>query len=91
MRVATCLSALRAKIAPDEAESAGFGCSKLKDENKVWRYLRRNPEGWSQFSPFLCRSLLAYTRYASLLASRNEKKLAPCAARAKVNNRLKIV
>jgi hypothetical protein len=37
--------ALRAKNRPDEAESAGFGGSKLKDDNEVWAGFRRNPKG----------------------------------------------
>jgi hypothetical protein len=50
--------ALRAKNRPDEAESAGFGDSKHKDDNKVWAVFRRNPKGRGQFSPFLrCSSL----------------------------------
>jgi hypothetical protein len=50
--------ALRAKNRPDEAESAGFGGSKLKDDNEVWAVFRRNPKGRGQFSPFLrCSSL----------------------------------
>ena len=32
--------ALRAKNRPDEAEFAGFGCSKHKDDNKVWTVSR---------------------------------------------------
>jgi hypothetical protein len=43
--------ALRAKNRPDEAESAGFGCSKLKDENEVWAVFRRNPQGTGPISP----------------------------------------
>jgi hypothetical protein len=64
--------ALRAKNRPDEAESAGFGDSKHKDDNEVWAVFhpsdedlslgtpvfRRNPKGRGQFSPFLrCSSL----------------------------------
>ena len=65
--------------------------SKVEADNAVWPHLRRNPGpqtrrfcafGWKpkgrgHFSPFLCRSSLADTRYASLLASRNEKKWLP--------------
>jgi hypothetical protein len=50
--------ALRAKNRPDEAESAGFGDSKRKDDNKVWAVFRRNPKGRGQFSSFLCCSSL---------------------------------
>jgi hypothetical protein len=35
--------ALRAKSRPDEVESAGFGDSKLKDDNEVWAVFRRSP------------------------------------------------
>jgi hypothetical protein len=70
-------SALRAKIGPDEAESEGCGGSTVEDDNKVWRIFRRNPKGRGQFSPFLRRSSLADTRYASLLASRTEKNWRP--------------
>ncbi len=80
--------ALRAKITPDEAEAEGFGGSKVEAENEVWRDLRCNPEGWGQFSPFLCRSSLADTRYASLLASRTGKNWLPAPTLAKVNSRL---
>jgi hypothetical protein len=65
----------------------GLGGSKVKADNEVWTDfhpsdkdpslgtpdLRRNPPGWGQFSPFLCRSSLADTREASQLASRTEK------------------
>ncbi len=59
---------LRMKIGPDEAESEGCGGSTVEDDNEVWTDLRRNPKGWGQFSPFLRRSSLADTPYASLLA-----------------------
>jgi hypothetical protein len=64
--------ALRAKNRPDETESAGFGDSKLKDDNEVWAVFhpsnedlslgapgfRRNPKGRGQCPPFLrCSSL----------------------------------
>ena len=39
---------MRAKNRSDEAESAVFGCSKLKDDNKVWAVFRRNPKGRGQ-------------------------------------------
>jgi hypothetical protein len=45
--------ALRAKNGPDKAESAGFGDSKLKDDNEVWAVFRRNPKGRGQFSSSL--------------------------------------
>jgi len=61
--------ALRAKIGPNEAETEGCGGSTVEGENEVWPDLRRNPSGRGQFSRFLRRSLLADTRYASLLTS----------------------
>ena len=42
-------ASLRAKIAPDEAESEGCGGTTVEDDNEVWRNLRRNPKGWGQF------------------------------------------
>ena len=70
-------AALRAQIRSDAAKPAGFGGSKVKSENKVLPDLRRNPSGWGQFSRFRCRSSLADTRYASLLASRTRKNWIP--------------
>jgi hypothetical protein len=48
----------------DEAEAAGFGGTKVKADNEVWRDFRRNPKGRGQFSRSLRRSSLTYTRYA---------------------------
>src|SRR5208283_2343555 len=70
-------AALRAKIGPDEAEPEGCGGSTVEGENEVWPDLRRNPEGWGQFSSSLRRSSLADTRYAPLLAPRPEKNWLP--------------
>ena len=63
-------AALRAKIGPDEAESAAHGGTTLKDNNEVWRDFRRNPEGRGQFSRLRCRSSLEDAQYslATLLA-----------------------
>jgi hypothetical protein len=69
--------ALRVKIGPDEAEAEGFGGSKVEADNEVWPDFRRNPKGRGHFSSSLCHSSLADTRYASLLASRSEKKWLP--------------
>jgi hypothetical protein len=69
--------ALRAKIAPDEAEPAGFGGPKVKGDNKVWRDFRRNPKGRGQFFRFRRRSSLTDTRYASLLSPRTRKNWLP--------------
>jgi hypothetical protein len=50
--------ALPAKNRPYEAESAGFGDSKHKEDNKEWAIFRRNPKGRGQFPPFYrCSSL----------------------------------
>jgi hypothetical protein len=70
-------AALRTKIGPDEAESEGCGGSTVEDDNEVWPDLRRNPEGWGQFSPFRRHSSLEDTPYSSLLASRTEKNWLP--------------
>jgi hypothetical protein len=39
------VSALRAKIAPNEAEPDGFGGPKFRGENEVRHDFRRNPMG----------------------------------------------
>src|ERR1700733_15223237 len=49
----------------------------VEGENEVWPDLPPNPQGWGPFSPFLCRSSLADTRYNSLLAPRTEKNGLP--------------
>src|ERR1700733_7468252 len=69
--------ALRRKIGPNEAESEGCGGSTVEDDNEVWTDLRRNPEGWGQFSPFLRHSSLEDSRYSSLLAPRTGKNWLP--------------
>ncbi len=60
-----------------EAEPEGFGDSKVEGENEVFPSFRRNPKGRGQFFPFLRRSPLADTRYASLRASRTGKNWLP--------------
>jgi len=83
--------ALRAKDRLDEAESAGLGGSKHKDENEVWAVFRRNPgvpdtrslrggvevEGTGPI--FLIPSLLvvSVTSYSALLTPRTEKNWRP--------------
>jgi hypothetical protein len=77
-------------IGPDEAEADGFVGPKVGRQRSMARSLRyrqnalagdpnlrRNPEGWGQFSSFLCHSSLADTRYASLLSPRTEKNWLP--------------
>jgi hypothetical protein len=43
--------ALRAKMRLDEAESAGFGCSKHKDDNEVWADFHPSDEDLSLGTP----------------------------------------
>src|ERR1700727_1279541 len=69
--------ALRRKIGPNEAESEGCGGSTVEDDNEGWTDLRRDPEGWGQFSPFLRPSSLEDSRYSSLLAPRTGKNWLP--------------
>jgi hypothetical protein len=57
-------SALRAEIVSDKTEAAGFGGSKVKADNEVWRDFRRNPEGRGEFSRSLRHSSFAYGQYA---------------------------
>jgi hypothetical protein len=61
----------------DEAESEGCGGSTVEDENEVWPDLRRNPEGWGQFSSFLRHASLEDSPYSSLLTPRTEKNWLP--------------
>jgi len=56
----------------------------VKDDNEVWTDLRRNPEGWGQFSPFLRHSSLEDTPYSSLLVPRTEKNWRPAPAAGKL-------
>jgi hypothetical protein len=63
-------AALRTKIVPDEAESEGCGGTTVEDDNEAWPDLRRNPEGWGQFSPFHRRSKMIDIRRSSLLELR---------------------
>jgi hypothetical protein len=76
-----------------EAEFAAHDGTMGKNDNKVWRDFRRNPQGRGH--PFFdfrarlrCRSSLEDVQYSSLLAPKNPEKLAPAAAYAKVHNRL---
>jgi hypothetical protein len=62
-----------------------------EDDNEVWRDLCRNPPGWRQFCPSLCRSPLADTRYASRLRFAIWTKLAPSGARSYMSIRPKSV
>lgn len=68
---------LRGEIRLDEAEPEACGGSTVEDENEVWPDLLRNPSGRGQFFSFPRRSSLRYTRYLSLLASRNAKNRLP--------------
>jgi hypothetical protein len=61
----------------DEAESEGCGGSTVEDDNEVWPDLRRNPEGWGQFSSFLRHASLEDSPYSSLLTPRTEKNWLP--------------
>src|ERR1035437_9937237 len=66
-------SALRAKIAPDEAATVGRGGPSVEGENEVRSDFLHNPSGPSLSSRFHRRSSPAYTRYASLLTPRTRK------------------
>jgi hypothetical protein len=69
--------ALRAKNRSDEAESAGFGDSKLKDDNEVWADFSPQPSGTGPIFPISLLLVAPVTGYSSLLAPRTEKNWRP--------------
>jgi hypothetical protein len=74
--------ALRAKNRPDEAESAGFGDSKHKDDNKVWAVFHPSDEDLSLGTPVFAATRRDGANFPHFFVARRFSNQLQCAPRA---------